>query len=113
MEMGTADVTPEWSNAPRDPRSITRRSGNASEAFVKISIWSVGFMTVLAAGAVRPAVAQDFSLGYQFQRLVAAGDSLNLPAGFNVDISAPFLRDLKILGQFDWSRRTESKVILG
>jgi hypothetical protein len=47
---------------------------------------SVGFMTVLVMGAVRPAVAQDLSVGYQFQRLFATGDRLNLPAGFNVDI---------------------------
>ena len=80
---------------------------------MRISIWSVGFMTVLVVGAGRPVVAQDLSVGYQFQRLSAAGDSLNLPAGFNVDISVPILGDLRVLGQFDLSRRTESKVILG
>lgn len=79
---------------------------------MKISIGSIGFMTVLTVGTVRPAVAQDLAVGYQFQRLFAAGDSLNLPAAFNVDISAPILGDLRVLGQFDLSRRTESKVIL-
>ena len=81
---------------------------------MKISIGSVGFIMVLVVvGAVRPVVAQDLSVGYQFQRLSAAGDSLNLPAGFDVDISAPILGDVRVVGQFDWSRRTESKVILG
>jgi hypothetical protein len=113
MEMGTADVTPETSSDAHDCNRTPRRCATASEPLVRISIWSVVFMTVSALGAVRPAAAQDLSVGYQFQRLFAAGDSLNLPAGFNVDISAPILGDLRVLGQFDWSRRTESKVILG
>jgi hypothetical protein len=80
---------------------------------VKISIASVGFMTVLVVGAVRPVVAQDLSVGYQFQRLFVTGDSLNLPAGFNVDISAPIVWGLRVVGQFDLSRRTVSEVMFG
>ncbi|HEV3217668.1 MAG TPA: outer membrane beta-barrel protein [Vicinamibacterales bacterium] len=80
---------------------------------MKISIGAVGLMTVFVAGAVRPVLAQDFSVGYQFQRLFATGDSLNLPAGFNVDVSGSILGHLSVVGQFDWSRKTESNVILG
>jgi hypothetical protein len=80
---------------------------------VKISIGSVALITLFAVGAVGPVFAQDLSVGYQFQRLFAAGDSLNLPAGFNVDISAPIFGNLSVVGQFDHSRKIESKVILG
>jgi hypothetical protein len=82
-------------------------------AFVRISTASVGFITLLAVSIVRPVVAQDLSAGYQFQRLFAGGDSLNLPAGFNVDFSVRVLADFSVLGQFDWSRKTETRDIFG
>src|SRR6266481_4341107 len=111
MEMDTAAAAPHWSNDAPDRNGAPRRCGTASEVFVKISIGSVGMVTVLVVGAIRPAVAQDLVIGYQFQRLLATGDTLNLPGGFNIDISAPVLGDVRVLGQFDFSRRTESKVI--
>jgi len=68
---------------------------------------------VLALGAAIPAAAQDVTLGYQFQRILN-DDGLNLPLGFNIDVSAPIgTGNLSVLGQFDWSRKSESESLEG
>jgi hypothetical protein len=60
-----------------------------------------------------PAAAQDVTLAYQFQR-VLNDDGLNLPMGFNVDVAVPFgTGNLSVLGQFDWSRKSESESFEG
>ena len=67
-------------------------------------------------GLAAPAAAQnkaDVDIGYQFQRLSFEGDSLNLPAGFNVDVAGKILRNLSLVGQVDWSRRSVSESAFG
>lgn len=63
--------------------------------------------------AATPASAQDVSFGYQFQRLFGDGEGVNFPLGFNVDASGPIGSDLSVVGQFDWSRKSESGSVLG
>jgi hypothetical protein len=60
-----------------------------------------------------PAAAQEVSLGYQFQRFSGEGESLSAPLGFNLDVAGPLSGDLDLVGQLDWSRRSESEVIFG
>lgn len=67
---------------------------------------------VLVASAV-PASAQNVSFGYQYQHLSSGGDGVNMPAGFNVDVGVPVGSGVSIVGQFDWSRKSESEVVLG
>lgn len=63
---------------------------------------------LITALYARPAAAQELSVGYQFQRLSASGDNVNLPVGVNFDVAFPIVEQLEILGQVDWSRKTES-----
>ena len=73
---------------------------------------SVLLGAVLTVGTALPAAAQNVSLGYQFQHV--ANDGLNLPAGFNVDASFPIgTSGLHVMGQFDWSRKSDSERIGG
>jgi hypothetical protein len=63
---------------------------------------------MMLMGTARPADAQDISFGYQFQRTSCCdGKSDSYPAGFNVDFSGPVSPALDILGQVDWSRRSD------
>jgi len=66
------------------------------------------------------ASAQNVSFGYQYQRLSAGVDagefnapSFNMPAGFNVDGGFPVGSGVSIVGQYDWSRKSESEVVFG
>jgi hypothetical protein len=73
------------------------------------------FLSVIGAlaGAV-PASAQEFSLGYQYQHLSGSGESLNSPVGINVDVAVPIgVPNLGVVGQFDWSRKSESETVFG
>jgi len=68
--------------------------------------------------AAAPAGAQEISLGYQWQRISVDADEISsdcctAPVGINVDVSAPLTPALDFVGQLDWSRWSESQVILG
>ena len=67
-------------------------------------------------GLAAPAAAQnntDVGIGYQFQRISAEGESLNFPAGFNVDVAGKILPNLSLVGQVDWSRKSASASAFG
>ena len=72
--------------------------------------------------AAVPVSAQEVSLGYQWQRLsfdvddefdVFVEDSITAPLGFNFDVAGPITPTLDIVGQIDWSRKSEGIDILG
>ena len=67
-------------------------------------------MTLVMVGLALPATAQgrgpDLSLGYQYQWVPAGG----IPAGFTVDVSAPLGTGVNVVGQFDWSRKSEAEI---
>lgn len=67
----------------------------------------------VAALSAAPASAQDLSLGYQFQRFSGDGDSINAPLGINADVAYPVSGPLSVVGQFDWSRKSESETVFG
>lgn len=80
----------------------------------------LGIAVVFAALTVTatPAAAQEISLGYQWQQISVdadeiASDCCTAPFGINLDISAPLTPALDFVGQLDWSRWSESQVILG
>ena len=86
---------------------------SASRRIVKSSIRMVcASVTLLLAGFALPAAAQDrgadLSVGYQYQWVPAGG----IPVGFNVDVSAPLGTVVSIVGQFDWSRKSEPEIQL-
>jgi hypothetical protein len=70
------------------------------------------FVGAIALSAV-PASAQELSLGYQWQRVSVDGEGESLPLGFNIDVAGPITPTLDIVGQLDWSRKSESEVIFG
>ena len=77
---------------------------------MQLTIRRVALGLVLIFGGALPSAAQSISAGYQFQRL-GGENGLNMPAGFNVDAAIPFGSDnLSVVGQVDWSRRTESGI---
>jgi len=61
--------------------------------------------------SVAPASAQNVSFGYQYQHLSRGG--LSFPGGLNVDVGVPLARGVAIVGQFDWSRKSESEGVVG
>ena len=73
--------------------------------------------------AAVPASAQELSLAYQWQRFSLAIDdsgdfpdvdeSLTAPFGLNFDVAIPIPGNLDVVGQFDWSRWSESADIFG
>jgi hypothetical protein len=68
--------------------------------------------------AARTAAAQEVSVGYQWQRVSAddddiAGDCCTAPFGINFDVAVPITPTLDIIGQLDWSRWSDSEIILG
>jgi hypothetical protein len=68
--------------------------------------------------AATPAAAQEISLGYQWQQVSVDADEISsycctAPFGINFDFSAPLAPALDFVGQLDWSRWSESKVVLG
>lgn len=79
--------------------------------FVQKYVFAAAAIGVMSAAV--PAAAQDLSLGYQFQRLSADGETINAPVGFNVDVAAPIAGRLSVVGQFDWSRKSESETVFG
>lgn len=76
----------------------------------RLGIGSVVLFVLLGCST---ASAQEVTLGYQFQRLTADGEGLNLPLGFNVDVAGRVSDSLDIIGQVDWSRRSESEELFG
>jgi hypothetical protein len=68
---------------------------------------------VVFAASVVPASAQNVSFGYQYQHLSGAVDGLNMPTGFNVDVGVPIAPGVAIVGQYDYSRKSESEIIAG
>jgi hypothetical protein len=79
--------------------------------FVRTFVFGSVLAGVVAFAA--PASAQDLSVGYQWQRLSSEGEDTNLPLGFNVDASFPVNESIGIVGQVDWSRKSESGTFLG
>ena len=77
-----------------------------------------GIAVVLIASAV-PASAQNVSFGYQFQHLSVGGGQqvdipgFDMPVGFNVDAGLPVGSGVSIVGQYDYSRKSESEVVFG
>jgi hypothetical protein len=72
--------------------------------------------------AASPALAQEVSLGYQWQRFslniddaddIFVDDSITAPLGFNFDVAGPITDSLDIVGQVDWSRRHQGFDIFG
>jgi hypothetical protein len=59
-----------------------------------------------------PAAAQDFELGYQFQRVTGDG-GFNAPLGFTAALAYPIRPNIDVVGQFDWSRHSESEEVFG
>jgi len=53
------------------------------------------------------------SFGYQFQHLSNGDDGFNMPVGLNIDAALPVGSRLSIVGQFDWSRKSESETLAG
>src|SRR5688572_19350030 len=73
-------------------------------------VFLIGFLFVVATAV--PASAQNLNvdLGYQWQRLTS-GDGVNFPMGFSAAVagSLPANPNLSILGQVDWSRKSEEE----
>jgi hypothetical protein len=73
----------------------------------------IGLFAGAIALAAVPASAQEVSLGYQWQRISVDDESQSLPLGFNIDVAGPITPTLDIVGQLDWSRKSESETIFG
>ena len=73
----------------------------------------IGLFAGAIALAAVPASAQEVSLGYQWQRISVDDESESLPLGFNIDVAGPISPTLDIVGQLDWSRKSESETIFG
>jgi hypothetical protein len=73
-------------------------------------IGAVGLLAVL--GNARPVSAQGkgpgVELGYQYQVHSDSENSETFPAGFGATATYPLKHDIEVLGQFDWSRTSES-----
>ena len=68
--------------------------------------------------AAQTASAQEVSVGYQWQNVSAGededfGDCCNAPFGINFDAAFPITPSIDFVGQLDWSRWSDSEVILG
>jgi opacity protein-like surface antigen len=78
----------------------------------RVFLIGVLFVGSLMASAV-PAAAQNLNvdLGYQWQRLSADDDSVSFPVGFSAAVAGalPNNPNLSILGQIDWSRKSEEE----
>jgi hypothetical protein len=71
---------------------------------IRVSLLSALLMAALAT----PAVAQEVTLGYQWQRLTCCDFDENLPLGVTADVSLPFAGSpLAAVAQLDWSRMSE------
>src|SRR5690348_4582138 len=101
--------------APRVPRRDAHRLARfILEAFVNRFVGVLAVVGVVVAASAVPAAAQNVSFGYQYQHLSSGGDDgLNMPGGFNVDVGVPVGSGVSIIGQFDWSRKSEAEVVLG
>jgi hypothetical protein len=74
----------------------------------------VGVLAVVGVVLMASAAsAQNVSFGYQYQHLSGGDQSINMPAGFNVDGGVPVGSGVSLVGQFDWSRKSESEVVFG
>lgn len=68
--------------------------------------------------AAVPAVAQEISVGYQWQNVSVDDDEdfsdcCNAPFGINFDAAFPITPSIDIIGQLDWSRWSDSEIIFG
>jgi hypothetical protein len=68
--------------------------------------------------AAVPARAQNVSIGYQWQNVSVDDaedftDCCNAPFGINFDAGFPITPSIDVIGQLDWSRWSDSEVILG
>jgi hypothetical protein len=74
----------------------------------------LGFFLVSVAPAAAQTKGVDVTAAYQWQRLTCSGcDSTNYPAGFDVDVAGMINSTLSWVGQFDWSRKSESNSFAG
>lgn len=68
---------------------------------------------ILGATLATPVSAQELSFGYQVQHFSSEGDSLNAPLGISLNFAAPSSGILSVVGQVDWSRKSESGTLFG
>src|SRR5262245_61778338 len=68
---------------------------------------------VLGAMWAAPVRGQELSFGYQVQHFSSEGDSLNAPLGISLNFAAPTSGMLSVVGQVDWSRKSESGTLFG
>jgi hypothetical protein len=71
----------------------------------------------ITLGAV-PVMAQSVSVGYQWQNVSVDDDGdfldcCNAPFGLNFDAAFPITPAIDVVGQLDWSRWSDSEIILG
>src|SRR5215204_2876753 len=91
-----------------------------SEAFVNSFVGRFGVAVVFGAItlAAVPASAQSVSIGYQWQNVSVDDeedftDCCIAPFGINLDAAFPITPAIDVVGQLDWSRWSDSEVILG
>ena len=91
-----------------------------SEAFVNSFVGRFGVAVVFGAItlAAVPARAQNVSIGYQWQNVSVDDeedftDCCIAPFGINFDAGFPITPAIDVVGQLDWSRWSDSAVILG
>ena len=69
--------------------------------------------------AAVPAMAQEISIGYQWQNVLIGEDEelgldcCNAPFGINFDAAFPITPAIDVVGQLDWSRWSDSEIIFG
>ena len=87
------------------------------EAFVSTRVRRLGIAVVFGAITLSaiPASAQSVSIGYQWQHLSGDDDdeSFTAPFGINFDAAFPITPAIDVVGQLDWSRWSDSEIILG
>ena len=84
--------------------SLVRRFGMAI-VFGAITLWAI------------PVSAQEISIGYQWQQVSPDEDEFfdccTAPFGINFDAAFPITPAIDVVGQLDWSRWSDSEIILG
>jgi len=96
---------------PGDSEGVPARF--ISEAFVNRFVGVLAVAGLMSMASVVPATAQNISFGYQYQHLSAASQDVNMPAGLNVDVGLPVGSGLSLIGQFDWSSKSQTEVVFG
>jgi hypothetical protein len=99
---------------------VGRRLAAHSEAFVSTLERQLGVALVFGALTLAASTvsAQEVSVGYQWQQISADDDEIvadccTAPFGINFDVAVPITSTLDVVGQLDWSRWSDSEIILG